>query len=95
MAENLSQQYSEAGPCTLEHALWHVDTHSSLPPAATLKIAEAAEVRRMVESDQLAPFLKEFLPAAFGARSAPRAPQPAHAALPAACSRAAAAPRPR
>ena len=77
--ENASQQYSEPGPCTLEHALWHLDTHSSLPAAASLKTASAAEVGRIVECEKLAPFLKDFLPAAFGARSdrcadAPRPP---------------------
>ena len=58
--------------CTHDHVLYHVDTHSRPPPSAVLRTASAAEVGKIVGCTVLAPFLKDFFPAAFGVQKPSR-----------------------
>ena len=53
--------------CTHEQCLEHVRMHSRLPASAVLRTASAAEVGKIVGCTVLAPFLKDFFPAVFGA----------------------------
>ena len=60
-----------APAATLDSVLQALRSRSSLPPAAVLRTASGAEIKKMVEHAELAPFLGQFFPSAFGALAGP------------------------
>lgn len=65
--DNENQDNQLPDRCTYDQVLWHVDKYSSLPPPVVLRTAPAEELGKIVDCVKLAPFLKDFFPAAFGA----------------------------